>query len=69
MVKTKKNDNNTLDVLLKKGTVTLKAESRESIYADGDALLKQLPSDMEWTRGAVEYVDGSFIQKYSLIKK
>lgn len=67
MAKTKKNDN-TLDVLLKKGTVTLKAESRESIYKDGDELLKQLPSDVEWTRGAVEFVDGLFYQNYSLKK-
>lgn len=68
MVKTKNNKNNTLDVLLKKGTVTLKAESRDTIYADGDAMLKQLPSDMEWTRGAVEYVNGLFYQKYELKK-
>lgn len=67
MAKTKKNDN-TLDVLLKKGTVTLKAESRESIYKDGDELLKQLPSDVEYMRGAVEFVDGLFYQNYSLKK-
>lgn len=67
MAKTKKNDN-TLDVLLKKGTVTLKAESRVVIYIEGDELLKQLPSDVEWTRGAVEYVDGLFYQKYELKK-
>lgn len=66
MAKTKKND--TLSVLMQKGKATLKAESREAIYKEGDELLKQLPSDVEWTRGAVEYVDGLFYQNYELKK-
>lgn len=54
--------------LLKQGTVTITAQSREEIYALAEQLTSQL-ADVEWTRGMVEHCSGSFTQKYSLVKK
>lgn len=62
-----KNDN--INTLLKEGCVIIKADSRETIYHEAEELVKQIPADVEWTRSIVEFCQGSFTQKYKLIKK
>lgn len=66
---TKPKQDDLASALMKKGSLTITAESREALYAKGQELLKQLPADAVWTRGMVEHLDGSFLQTYSLIKK
>lgn len=67
--KTNKPQDERVDALLSEGTVTLKADSREAIYQEAEQLVALIPADAKWTRDAVEYCDGSFFQKYKLIKK
>lgn len=57
-----------IDVLLKKGSVTLTSDSRESIYKDAEELVSKIPQDVKWTRGAVEHHEGIFTQTYETIK-
>lgn len=65
--KTKQDDK--AKALMSDGSVTLKADSRESIYQEAEQLVKQIPADTKWTRGCVEYIGGAFYQTYKLIKK
>ena len=57
-----------IDELLENGTTTLTADSREAIYKDADELVGLIPEDVKWTRSVVEHCNGTFTQKYSLIK-
>lgn len=57
------------DELLKKGTLTLNADSRASIYAQAEELLKALPLCTKWTRTFVEFDgQGTFSQTYYIFK-
>ena len=54
---------------LKKGTLTLNADSRASIYAQAEELLKALPLGTKWTRTFVEFDgQGTFSQTYYIFK-
>ena len=57
------------DELLKKGTLTLNADSRANIYAQAEELLKALPLSTKWTRTAVEFDgQGTVSQTYYINK-
>lgn len=64
----KTSDKKPIDKLLAKGTLTIKADSRESIYAQADALVESMPAGTKWTRTIVEHNAGQFTQTYSIIK-
>lgn len=60
----------TADELLKNGTQTLVADSREAIYEKAKQLVGMIPEGVNWTRGIVEH-DAEcteFTQTYILIK-
>lgn len=55
--------------LLKKGSITLQADTRKDLYRQAEALAKLLPDEVQWTRSIVEFKDGSFFQSYQIVKK
>ena len=56
--------------LLKDGTLTLTATSREEIYKKGETIVAGIPLGTKWTRTIVIHDgQGNFTQTYSLIKK
>lgn len=56
-----------IDELLKRGTTTLTAGSRDDIYAMSTQLAGLIPEDVKWTRTAVEHTGGSFTQTFTII--
>lgn len=59
-----------LDELLKTGTTTIEAASREEVYKLSADLVAEIPDGTPWERSCVMF-DGvnSFTQKYNLIKE
>ena len=57
-----------LNELLKEGSTTLMAESRESIYSKSEEFVKAIPAEILWTRDAVISAAGIFYQTYRTLK-
>ena len=59
-----------IDELLKNGTVTLSAESRDALYEQSATLVGLIPQGTKWTRSIVDHdVECTvFSQTYSIIK-
>ena len=61
----------TVDDLLKKGSVTLTAKTRQEIYDQSDALVDSLPEGTNWTRTMCQYKPDTFnfVQTITITKK
>ena len=61
----------TVDDLLKKGSVTLTAKTRQEIYDQSDALVDSLPEGTHWTRTMCQYKPDTFnfVQTITITKK
>lgn len=59
------------ELLLKNGTVTLTAKTREDLYEQAQSLTDSLPKDTKWTRTMYEFNAESldYVQTISIIKK
>lgn len=61
----------TTDELLKKGSVTLTAKSRQEIYDQSNMLVDSLPKETKWTRTICSYRPETldYVQTISITKK
>lgn len=60
----------TSDELLKNGSVTIRAKTRQEIYAQAEMLVASLPQGTKWTRSVCQYHPKTFDfeQTISIIK-
>lgn len=61
----------TTDELLKKGSVTLTAKSRQEIYDQSNMLVDSLPKETKWTRTICQFRPETldYVQTISITKK
>jgi len=65
------NKNFSLDELLKNGSVTLKAKSRQELYDHAQSLTDSLPKETKWTRTIAQFKPETFefVQTITIINK